>query len=354
MEQWPATLLATSTHDGKRSEDVRARIDVISEMPAAWHRMVRRWNRMNHRHKQQVGGQDAPSTNEEYLLYQTLVGTCMPQDHDRASLASYCERIQEYMVKAAREGKARTSWLDVNADYESALKAFVRDALDDETFVADLRLQCAGFAWFGLLNSLSMALIKFASPGVPDLYQENELLALRLVDPDNRVRVDYDTRRRHLTKLEILARGSADELAKIIPSWFAGASEGVAKMWITYRLLRYRGAYPEPMATGDYLPLQVRGKRSQHVVAFARRQGGACAIAVAGRLFATMGLGAGVLPVGPAAWGDTELDVGFLPPGTGVVNILSHEALAIRNGRIAMADLFRTFPGALLHCVPAK
>jgi (1->4)-alpha-D-glucan 1-alpha-D-glucosylmutase len=242
----------------------------------------------------------------------------------------------------------------VDADYETALREFVRSALDDEVFVADLRLQCAGFAWFGMLNSLSMALVKFASPGVPDLYQENELLALRLVDPDNRVRVDYATRQRHLAKLEVLARGSAEELGKIIPTWFAGTADGVAKMWITYRLLRYRGAYAEPMATGDYLPLQVRGKRSDHVVAFARRQGGACAIAVAGRLFATMGLGAGALPVGPGAWGDTAIEVGFLPPGTGVVNILTHEALAIRGGRIAMADLFRVFPGALLHCVPGR
>ncbi len=194
MEEWPATLLATSTHDNKRSEDVRTRIDVISEMPDAWRRTVQRWRRLNRAHKRRVGDEDAPSANDEYLLYQTLVGTLPPGPLGDAELAGYRLRIQRYMLKAAREAKTRTSWLGLNADYEAALASFVTALLagGNNRFRTDLVRQCAGFAWFGMLNSLSLALVKFSSPGVPDLYQGNELLDFRLVDPDNRATIDYN------------------------------------------------------------------------------------------------------------------------------------------------------------------
>ncbi|HEV8554529.1 MAG TPA: malto-oligosyltrehalose synthase [Casimicrobiaceae bacterium] len=352
---WPATMLATSTHDNKRSEDVRARIDVISELPAEWRLTVRRWSRLNRSRKRQVDGRDAPSRNDEYLLYQTLVGTFPAGQTDVAALAHYCERIQRYMVKAAREAKVRTSWLGVNADYEDALVSFVAALLAAEgenLFLDDLRAQSVPFAWFGMLNSLSMALIKFASPGVPDLYQGNELFDLRLVDPDNRVAVDYDVRRARLAELVSLAGGATAVLADAIPSWFATPGDGRAKLWITFRLLRFREAHREILATGDYLPVRATGQRADHVVAFARRHADAGAIAVAGRLFASLGLAPGALPQGEAAWGDTALDIGFLPPDTTVTNVLTGEALIVRDGRVPMALAFRQFPGALLHYAP--
>jgi (1->4)-alpha-D-glucan 1-alpha-D-glucosylmutase len=293
--EWPATLLATSTHDNKRSEDVRARIDVISEVAAAWQRMVRRWSRINHAHKRQVGDDDAPSPNDEYLLYQTLVGTLPAGAIDDAALPAYRERIQQYMTKAAREAKVHTSWLGANADYEAALASFVAALLagGDNRFLADLRRQCAGFAWFGSLNSLAMALVKLASPGVPDLYQGHELLELRLVDPDNRAAVNYDVRRTQLAQLEALARGPASKVTDAIPSWFAASGDSTAKLWLTYRLLHYRTAHGEILANGAYRPVTVTGARADHVVAFARHHGNACAIAIAGRLFASLGLAPG-------------------------------------------------------------
>jgi (1->4)-alpha-D-glucan 1-alpha-D-glucosylmutase len=350
---WPATLLATSTHDNKRSEDVRTRIDAISELPAEWQLMVRRWSRMNRGLRRQVGDEMAPSLSDEYLLYQTLIGTFPADEAGAAMLDGYRKRIQDYMVKAAREAKVRTSWLGVSADYEQALLSFVAALLvPDSRFLADLRRRGAAFAWFGLLNSLSMALVKLASPGVPDLYQGNELLDLRLVDPDNRVAVDYALRRTKLAQLATLAEGPAAALTDAFSSWFTTPGDGRAKLWITCRLLRYRAAHPGILATGDYLPVTAMGARAGNVIAFARRHGDGCAIAVAGRLFASLGLASGALPLGKHAWGDSALDVAFLPRDVTVVNVLTREAVVVRDGRIAMADAFRLFPGALLHCAP--
>ncbi|MFO1324405.1 MAG: malto-oligosyltrehalose synthase [Burkholderiales bacterium] len=353
---WPGTLLATSTHDNKRSEDVRARIDVITEMPVAWQRMVSRWARYNRKLKRQVGERDAPSAGDEYLLYQTLVGTLPAGRLDEEALASYRDRIRRYMVKAAREAKLRTSWLTADADYEEALESFVTALLagGSNHFLSDLRRKCAGFAWFGLLNSLSMALLKLASPGVPDLYQGHELVELRLVDPDNRCAVDYRLRREFLAQIEELARGPATALARAIPAWFAAPEPAIAKLWLTYRMLQHRAMHPELLATGDYLPLRTTGPRAEHVVAFARRHRDSCAIVVAGRLFASLGLEPGTLPLGRATWGDTAVDAGFLPARATVTNVLTGQCVEVREGRLAMADAFDRFPGSLLHFAPAR
>ena len=353
---WPATMLATSTHDNKRSEDVRARIDAISEMPAAWRLMVRRWSRLNRSRKRQVDGDPAPSRNDEYLLYQTLLGTFPLGEVPAAALDVYRERIRQYMVKAVRESKAHTSWLAVNTKYEEALEAFI-DALLASTgthrFVDELRTQCAPFAWFGMLNSLSMALLKFASPGVPDLYQGNELFDPRLVDPDNRAAIDYELRRGCLAQLDTLARTSGPALTDAMASWFDPADPGRAKLWITMRLLRFRAEHPAILVAGDYLPVTATGMRADNVVAFARRAGDHGAIAVAGRLFASLGVAADTLPLGETAWGDTALDLSVIPPGSAVTNVLTAEVIDVGAGTVPMARLFQHFPSALLHYAPA-
>ena len=348
---WPATMLASSTHDNKRSGDVRARIDVISEMPAAWRLTVRRWSRMNRSRKRAIEGHDAPSPNDEYLLYQTLVGTFPATPMDAAGLVQYCQRIQAYMVKAAREAKVRTSWLAVDTDYEDALLAFVGALLGasaSNAFLDDLRRQIIPFAWFGRLNSLSMTLIKFASPGVPDIYQGTELVDLRLVDPDNRGAVDYAERRARLAEFETLTEASADAIAAAIPGWFA-PGDSREKLWIIYRLLRFRALHRALLASSDYLPVKAAGARADHVVAFARRHDRQGLIAVAGRLFASLGLEPAALPLGEAVWGDTELDLGFVPSGAPLTNILTGEVLNARAGRMPLACAFRRFPGAVLH-----
>jgi len=350
--RWPHTMLATSTHDNKRAEDVRCRIDVISEMPAAWRLALRRWSRMNAGHRRTLDGAAAPSRNDEYLLYQTLLGTFPNETLDAAGLDAYRERIESYMLKAAREAKRYTSWVNVNAEYEEALAGFVHallGRLEANPFLDDLRLQAGPIAWFGMLNSLSTALVKLSSAGVPDFYQGSEVFDLSLVDPDNRRPVDYARRQALLGELQAIAAGPAEALPVAVRAFFDAPYDGRAKLWLTWRALQFRRAHDELFLKGDYLPLAVSGERSRHALAYARRLGEAGIVAIAGRLFASMGLEHGALPVGAAAWGDTVLDLSFLPEGAQLVNVLTGEVLEPDASRhLALARALAQFPGALL------
>ncbi len=350
---WPSTLVATSTHDNKRSEDVRARIDVISERPAAWRLAVRRWSRLNRSLRRDVDGIPAPSRNDEYLLYQTLVGSFPAGDAGDDALAAYRERIERYMVKAAREAKVRTSWVAVNPEYEAALEAFVGALLaprQENPFLHELRLHVPVFAWFGFLNSLSLALVKLTAPGVPDIYQGNEMLDLSLVDPDNRRRVDFDSRNSALAAMRELAAGPPEGLASALRAWFANPHDGRAKLWLTHRALAFRNQHPALVAEGDYLPLAASGGHARHVVAFARRHRGEVMIVVAGRLFASLGLEPGMLPLGEAVWADAALDAAFLSDDTSLTNVLTNDAMVVSGGRLRLSAIFARFPGALLSC----
>ncbi len=347
---WPSTLLCTSTHDNKRSEDVRARIDVISERPAQWRLAVRRWSRLNRSRKREVDGAAAPSANDEYLLYQTLVGS-FPEAAGVTALDGYAERIADYMVKAAREAKLRTSWVDADAGYEEALRAFVSALLaprPDNRFLDDLRREVRPYAWFGRLNSLSMALLKFTVPGIPDIYQGNELLDFSLVDPDNRRSVDFAARAAALARLQRLDRGEAP-LAGAVRALFDGPEASDPKLWLTVRSLAFRNRHPALVAEGDYLPLAASGGRARHVLAFARRHAGEAMIVVACRLMASLGLDAGALPLGDRAWGEDTLDAGFLPDGTVLANAITGESVAVAAGRLPLAAVLASFPGALLY-----
>ncbi|MGE5669322.1 MAG: malto-oligosyltrehalose synthase, partial [Betaproteobacteria bacterium] len=348
--KWPNTMLATSTHDSKRSEDVRARIDVISEMPAAWRLAVRRWSRMNRSAKRRIDGRPVPARNDEYLIYQTLVGTFPADDVDAAGLAAYRERIARYVVKALREAKRYTSWISPNEAYESAVVGFVHALLgrpEGNLFLDDLRTQGAAFSWFGALNSLSMALIKFTSPGVPDIYQGHEMIELSLVDPDNRRAVDYGFRRDALSQLQAL-EADAGRMIEGVRALLARPQDGRAKLWITLRALALRRRRPECFAKGDYYPIAVAGDRAQHVVAYARRRPSAGIVAIAGRLFATLAPAPGTPPLGAAAWGDATVDLSFVPVGSSMQNVLTGEMLTATGGAVPLALLCAHFPGAIL------
>ena len=347
--RWPHTMLATSTHDNKRSEDVRARIDAVSEMPAAWRAMLRRWSTMNRSRKVEVDEAAAPSRNDEYLLYQTLVGTYPVDDVPPAARAEYRARIAAYMRKAAREAKVRTSWLAPNDAYEAALEAFVVALLGadgERLFLPDLRRECAGLAWLGLLNSVSASLLKVASPGVPDIYEGNELADLSLVDPDNRRPVDYALRRDRLASIaSLVEQGATGEALRAL---FTAPFDGRAKLFVLARGLALRREHAALFAYGDYRPLRVTGRHAEHVVAFARTHANEGIVAVAGRLFASLGVAAGQLPVG-ALWEDTALQLPLAPQGAAWHDALRGQAVAVPDVVMPLSRLFADFPAALLH-----
>ncbi|HEY3634957.1 MAG TPA: malto-oligosyltrehalose synthase [Caldimonas sp.] len=341
--RWPHTLIATSTHDHKRSADVRCRIDALSEMAAAWRLLLRRWSRMNRGHRRQEAGTTAPSRADEYLLYQTLLGTLPVGGLDATTLAPYRERIAAYMLKAVREAKLRTSWIAPDAEYEAALRGFVEGLLGrlvPNLFLDDLVVQANALAWFGAFSSLGTALVQFTSPGVPDIYQGHEVVKLTLVDPDNRQSVDYAALSRSLAELEALDPRRAGELVQT-------PHDGRAKLWIGWRLLALRSANAALFREGDYRALGAGGERAAHVVAFARRGGGSALVVVVARLLGRLLGQPGRLPCGDAVWGDTHVSVD-LADGTRLRNVLDDGIVVVEGGRIALATAFACFPGAAL------
>jgi (1->4)-alpha-D-glucan 1-alpha-D-glucosylmutase len=299
---WPHAMLTTSTHDTKRAEDVRTRLCVLSELADDWKARVQRWAQFNHRRKRRPKADTAwPGPRIEYLLYQTLVGTWPVGEFDRGA---YRERIHAYALKATREAKTHTSWVNPNVDYEAALRAFV-DALLPEggggPFLADFEPFARDVAWFGALASLSQQLLKLTAPGVPDVYQGTELLDLSLVDPDNRRPVDYGLRRRLLDELD----GDDAALAGRARAWLGDPTDGRAKFRLTARTLRLRAERPAAFRDGSYVPLEVRGHRADHVVAYLRRHGDDAVLVVATRWHATLTERATRLPLGADVWGDT-------------------------------------------------
>ncbi|MDQ6618140.1 MAG: malto-oligosyltrehalose synthase [Pseudomonadota bacterium] len=348
-QHWPHTLIASSTHDNKRSEDVRARIDLISEMPGAWRLLTRRWSRINRSKKRIVDGDPAPSRNDEYLIYQTLLGSFPSEPLDDTALAAYRERIRDYAIKAAREAKIRTSWINVNAEYEEALTGFVNGLLapgERNLFMDDIRNQLPFLSWFGLLNSLAMTVMKLTSPGVPDIYQGNEFIDLSLVDPDNRRAIDYGVRREKLAELQRISDGaSAETLASEISSLLETDASG-AKLWVTLRTLQLRVRMDALFRDGNYTPLRVTGSRARHVIAFARAHEGQACIVVAGRLFSGLGQHIGTLP-DAAQWDDTCVLV-TAPRGPAYVDELTRRRLTSSEGRLYLSDVLKVLPVALL------
>jgi (1->4)-alpha-D-glucan 1-alpha-D-glucosylmutase len=342
----PHTMLGTSTHDSKRSEDVRTRIDVISEMPDDWRALLRRWQRMNRSKKALVEDDPAPSANDEYLLYQTLLGSFANEDGEEA-LATYCERIQGYMLKAVREAKVHSSWINPSEEYENAVSSFIAALLASSgrnLFLKDLRTYSRTLAWFGMLNSLSMTLIKLTSPGVPDIYQGNEIGDLSLVDPDNRRPVDYGLRARMLDQLEKMAQSA--QLARDVKALAAAGLDGRAKMWLTWRTLEFRRNQADLFRLGDYLPLQPHGSHAEHVIAYMRRHGGRTVVVIAGRLWMKLGVAEGKLPLGEQTWTDATVDAAALTRP--LMNVLTGETVPLEDGRIRLKDAFRSFPAAVL------
>jgi (1->4)-alpha-D-glucan 1-alpha-D-glucosylmutase len=304
-ELWPNSMSASSTHDTKRGEDVRARINVLSEAPGEWYRAIRRWQQLNRSAKATVADRLAPDANEEYLLYQTLVGTWPLHPMNTEEHKTYVARIEGYMQKALHEAKVHTSWVNPNSEYEQAVSKFVASVLEPSpgnAFLEDLRQFQAPIARAGMWNSLAQLLLKIASPGVPDFYQGNDLWAFDLVDPDNRRPVDYQLRRQMLQSIDEQAAGDRTALVDRLRE---SPCDGGIKLYITSQALRFRRDHRDLFAHGSYTALAAEGNRVRHIVAFARAIANQTLIAVTGRFFLKL-CNSHSQPIGDV-WGNTTI-----------------------------------------------
>ena len=283
LARWPHTMNSTSTHDTKRSEDVRARISVLSEIDKAWLPRLHRWSKWNQPYKTARDGRHVPDANEECLLYQTMLGAW---PLDPAEEAGFVERLIAFMQKALREAKVHTSWMSPDVKYESAVESFIRNTVactEKNRFMEDFLELRKTIAFYGYLNTLSQTLLKITSPGVPDFYQGTELWDFSLVDPDNRRPVDFEKRIHLLDELKSReAEGQEALLEDLVSNW----QDGRIKLYLIRKALNFRLAHKELFAAGDYIPLEGAGQRRERVVAFARRRRNQWAIVAVPRLVA--------------------------------------------------------------------
>jgi (1->4)-alpha-D-glucan 1-alpha-D-glucosylmutase len=348
-ERWPHTLITTSTHDSKRSEDVRARINVISELPEEWKDCLKRWSRTTKKNKAVLEGQLVPDRNEEYLLYQTLLGAWPIGPEGQAGHDDFRQRIKQYMIKAAKEAKVNTSWINPNPDYEAALLGFVDGVMQNSQFLEDFREFRQKVSHFGAFNSLSQTLLKITSPGVPDFYQGTELWDLSLVDPDNRRPVDYSLGIRALSNLRALEAGIGPlELTReLVLNW----QDGRIKLYLTSKALNLRKDKKGLFFDGEYIALKAGGSYGEHLVAFVRAKGGERAITVVPRLLAGL-LKPGELPLADV-WGDSYIALPFDKPGSAYRDIFSGRTIRTveKDGGAALgvSDLLYSFPVSLLE-----
>ncbi len=341
-ERWPHTQNTTATHDTKRGEDLRARLNVLSELPQEWQEQLTSWQALN-RSLSTASGTPIPSRNDEYFLYQTLVGA-LPFDRSEADLI---ERVKAYVLKAAREAKVNTTWLHSNSEYEDGYLQFVEQILtpsDSNAFLPAFYPFQQRIAAYGIYNSLSQVLLKYAAPGTPDLYQGTELWDLSLVDPDNRRPVDYKKRVQILNDIQ---QRSGDALT-LVQELLDGRTDGRVKLFLTTRMLQARQAYASLFKDGSYVPLTVSGSLANCVVAFARCHQDQTIVAIAPR-FLTSVVEPETLPLG-LVWKDTQIK---LPSGWGRTwkNLITSETIAAE-GLLSVSEAFQHFPGALLLSQP--
>jgi len=344
----PDAMVATSTHDTKRSEDVRNRMGVLSEMTYLWPSYVRRWVRLNARHKRTLAdGRVAPSANEEYFLYQTLAGAWPWQMANGGEREEFLARMQQYMTKALSEAKVNLSWTNPNPAYVDAVHAFMRAILMPDArgreprFVEMMEEILPALRMFGAVNSLAQAVLKIASPGVPDFYQGSELWDLSLVDPDNRRPVDYELRRRALEGMKEQAT-SQGELV-VCREVLDHLSDGRVKLWTIHRALQLRNRMAETFRRGEYVPVTATNGHAEYVVAFSR---GSKVLVVVPRFAYTLMDGKARLPLN-GAWGRGEIVVPEMA-GAALENVFTGEWVRVgEDGRLALRDVLKEFPVGL-------
>jgi (1->4)-alpha-D-glucan 1-alpha-D-glucosylmutase len=348
----PRALNATNTHDTKRSADVRARLDALSENPASWERRLRQWRRHHRTLQTLVAGRLAPSRTTDNFIYQALVGL-WPQgvgvraSDDASWLASLKERLTAYIQKAVREAKVSTSWTDPDAEYEKAIETFIAGMLDrgsNARFLHDVEQFVASIAPQGRWNALARLVVHLTAPGVPDIYQGDELFFRALVDPDNRRPVDWAHRERALGEIDAALDPEVEIDAARLHQWCARPEDDGLKLYLTARLLRLRARRAELVTHGSYTPLAASGLRADRVFAFLRAHRDDALVVAVPRL--TCGFG-GDLPI-REAWGDTRLR---LPEGTFATTWrceVGGQVVQSVDGWLTLADLTSRLPVAVL------
>lgn len=335
--RWPHTMLASSTHDTKRSEDVRARINVLSEIASEWRAHLSRWHRLNRGSRQEIDGAPVPSANDEYLLYQTLLGIWPLTPPSYAEREQLCKRVQDYMRKVVREAKTLSSWIHPNPTYEAGLESFIAALFDPKLsrrFLKDFLSLQQRVAWAGMLNGLAQLILKLTLPGVPDIYQGNELWDFSVVDPDNRRAVDYATRQTLLA--EVIELYQSEDSAKPLNTLLQSMSDGRIKLFLTWRLLQLRKQYETLFRDGDYLPLQVSGTHAQRICAFARQSENQLLVVIVQRLAGPLGAVRGELPLGER-WADSWIDIPQAAGRTGV-DVFSKIHMSVAHAESAMGS----------------
>ncbi len=344
FREHPFTLNATSTHDTKWSEDVRARINVLSEIPGEWKARLARWNELNQSKRTMMDGRVVPNPNEEVLVYQSMLGIwpleAPRSEEERSQLR---ERIETFMLKAAREAKTHSSWVSPNEAYESALRRFIAAVCDcsvENEFLRDFLEFGERIAPYGACNALAQVLLKITSPGVPDFFQGNELWNFRLTDPDNRGDVDFEKRRKISDNLD-----ASSDPARLVENW----RDGSLKMFLTRQALRFRRANHDLFQKGDYLALEAEGERRESACGYARRLGNSWVLTVVPRL-ATRLTADGGFPLGESAWGTSAV---VLPAGAPArwKNIFTGATVSgsgARKKRLLLSDIFSELPFVLL------
>ena len=349
QEIWPHAMNATATHDSKRGEDARARINVLSELPDEWESQLRFWNRINRDKKTSVKGAEAPDRNDEYFLYQTLIGA-YPVDGQPNE--SFLPNLKSYLIKAVREAKVHTEWLKPDLAYEEAFVHFAESILApaaDNRFRAEFLSVVNNIAYGGMLNSLAQTLLKITAPGVPDIYQGSELWDLSFVDPDNRRPVNYVARARCL---EALKTAELTDRLGLLQDLLSHWQDGRIKLFMMAKLLRFRRAHAGLFSAGEFIPLNAVGEMGQQVCAFARRLGRLWTVAVAPRLIGHIAY-RGRVPLGEELWGETAVKLPAEAPCFWVDAISGEPVTGAPPGaanRLSVASVFQHFPVALLYC----
>jgi len=345
---WNYKMNATATHDTKRGEDVRARLNVLSEIPGEWEKKVKYWREINHSHKTHIRRKEAPSANDEYFFYQSLIGT---YPFDESENTKFRERIKDYMLKSVREAKVQTAWLRPDTAYEEGFLAFIDQILDtskSNQFLEEFLPFQKRIASYGIFNSLSQTLLKYAAPGVPDTYQGTELWDLSMVDPDNRRPVDYEQR---IEILKNLKKQVKTDNLKLIDELLSTKEDGRIKFFVTYKLLQARQENVELFQKGNYLPLEVVGQFKEHIVAFARSFNNQIAITIAPRLLTSLIEPEGY-PCGEQVWGNTQLQLPQQLQSTWQDVFSKQKISSSKSGTIVIGQILENFPVALLLNTP--